>query len=657
MKPKSTLALLLLLISFSMNHASAGEFIALRAGPLTMVFDVENAMLRFVRYGRNEVLHGINAPVRNQFWGTLATEVSGVQLNDGGDHFTLQFDVTCQERDIDFTWKGTITGTEEGRVVFTFDGEARSTFLRNRLGFCVLHGPSAAGQPWLIEDVQGNKKAGHFPNFISPHQPAKNIRVISHKVTEDVWADVRCEGDVFEMEDQRNWTDASFKTYCTPLELPFPVQVTKGTKIKQQVQFGIRRKAVPGAPNRLLPLPPATPAQNNIAITIADQSSGMRRIPGIGLQTSSQVSKLSDLQLTRLRKLNLDHLRVALNLATDPLTDILTQVTHQANALGIGLHVALQFDEHPEKELEKLATAVQITQPPVTAWFVMAANAHTIRLTRAFLNDKKHKAMIGVGETHHFTDLNRNRPGDSDLPLVSYGLNPQCHAHDNLTMIETLAIQGDTVRSARQFIGKRKLIISPITLKYQVVSQPPLEGELPSNVDGLRQSSLFAAGWTLGSIKYLSEAGVEALTYYETVGWKGIMAPDRTIPLPPVFQSRPDEVFPIYHILREVADFTGGEVGTVQSSQPLSAVGLILSKENRLRLLLANLTDQPQSLVIEGLVPGTADVFSVNQSNSTMARRDPEAFRDRSGTLFPVSDQKLAVQLPPYGLARIDQER
>lgn len=28
------------------------------------------------------------------------------------------------------------------------------------------------------------------------------------------------EGDVFEMEDQRNWTDASYKTYCTPWGCP-----------------------------------------------------------------------------------------------------------------------------------------------------------------------------------------------------------------------------------------------------------------------------------------------------------------------------------------------------------------------------------------------------------------------------------------------------
>ena len=34
-------------------------------------------------------------------------------------------------------------------------------------------------------------------------------------------------GETFEMEDQRNWTDASFKTYCTPLSLPYPIKIIK----------------------------------------------------------------------------------------------------------------------------------------------------------------------------------------------------------------------------------------------------------------------------------------------------------------------------------------------------------------------------------------------------------------------------------------------
>ena len=119
--------LLLLLVGTS---APAEEPIPLRAGPLTMVFDADNAMLRYLRVGRIEVLRGINAPVRNQFWGTVIPKVTNVKVADGGDKFTVSFDASCRERDIDFAWKGRIVGDTSGQVVFTFDGEARSTFMQ-----------------------------------------------------------------------------------------------------------------------------------------------------------------------------------------------------------------------------------------------------------------------------------------------------------------------------------------------------------------------------------------------------------------------------------------------------------------------------------------------------------------------------------------------
>lgn len=39
------------------------------------------------------------------------------------------------------------------------------------------------------------------------------------------------------MEDQRNWTDSSFKTYCTPPQLPYPGKVAAGTRISQTVRL------------------------------------------------------------------------------------------------------------------------------------------------------------------------------------------------------------------------------------------------------------------------------------------------------------------------------------------------------------------------------------------------------------------------------------
>ena len=47
-------------------------------------------------------------------------------------------------------------------------------------------------------------------------------------------------GDVFEIEDQRNWTDGSFKTYSTPLSLPFPVPVEAWTRMRVPKSFNGR---------------------------------------------------------------------------------------------------------------------------------------------------------------------------------------------------------------------------------------------------------------------------------------------------------------------------------------------------------------------------------------------------------------------------------
>ncbi len=70
-----------------------------------------------------------------------------------------------------------------------------------------------------------------FPEEISPHQPFRDIRAMHWKITDSMEAHLYFEGDVFETEDQRNWTDASYKTYSTPLDQPYPAKVSKRYRI------------------------------------------------------------------------------------------------------------------------------------------------------------------------------------------------------------------------------------------------------------------------------------------------------------------------------------------------------------------------------------------------------------------------------------------
>ena len=51
------------------------------------------------------------------------------------------------------------------------------------------------------------------------------MRALSHEAVPGVWATCTMEGDAWEMEDHRNWLDASFKTYVRPLALPYPYTI------------------------------------------------------------------------------------------------------------------------------------------------------------------------------------------------------------------------------------------------------------------------------------------------------------------------------------------------------------------------------------------------------------------------------------------------
>src|SRR5881394_3693179 len=105
--------------------------LALRAGPLTMIFEPGNAFLRYVRLGDHELVRNIYAVVRDQNWNTIAWQVSNLRSVVRADSFDLTFDVECRERDVHYVWKGAVSGNAAGHVTFSFEGEAKSEFRRN----------------------------------------------------------------------------------------------------------------------------------------------------------------------------------------------------------------------------------------------------------------------------------------------------------------------------------------------------------------------------------------------------------------------------------------------------------------------------------------------------------------------------------------------
>jgi hypothetical protein len=202
--------------------------------------------------------------------------------------------------------------------------------------------------------------------------------------------------------------------------------------------------------------------------------------------------------------------------------------------------------------------------------------------------------------------------------------------------------------------GELPLAVSPITLKMRRRPAPGVaQGRLPAQVD-VRQMSLFAAGWTVGSLKYLSESGVYSATYFETSGWCGVMETEAGSPLPDKFRSLPGAVFPVYHVLADVGEFAGGKIIPCRSSDTLKAEGLAVEKEGRRRILLANLGPEPLRIVVRNLGGRVVWLRRLDETNVQAAMLAPETFRLQQGEALSTSTGTLELDLLPFAIARID---
>src|SRR5262249_32439416 len=154
-----------------------------------------------------------------------------------------------------------------------------------------------------IEKVDGSMETGVFPESIAPHQPFLGMRAIAHELlpasgdAPALWANVRFEGDIFEMEDQRNWTDASYKTYCTPLALDYPLPIAKGPRVAKSVP--LTREAI--RPSHTPPPPVVEEREGVFAVPRSSEPLTFRRLaegakrplPPIGLGVASHGQPLS----------------------------------------------------------------------------------------------------------------------------------------------------------------------------------------------------------------------------------------------------------------------------------------------------------------------------------------------------------------------------
>jgi D-apionolactonase len=634
------------------------ELQPLRAGPVSLFLD--GIDLRYLRIGATELVRRVYTAVRDIDWDTVPGTVSGFELDARADGFRTEFDVRHARGDIDFSWHGTIAGDESGRIEFLFDGRARSAFPYNRIGICVHHPwRETAGARYRSLTPEGERE-GAFPDLIGQQAIVDGAYQALFPAYDRLEVELtgggsllfEFEGDLWETEDHRNWTDANFKTYSTPISLGRPTPLEAGQPLRQ------RLVVTP------IDVPETTAGTGPVRLAVGAPIG--TRVPPIGLGQDRDSHTPDDHEQELLAALAPAHVRAEVRLGDEDWRDRLAAARETARTAGASLELALMFREDDAAELGDLATALD--ESPVARVLVTYAGGrtatplettpdHLVELAREAVAEVAAKAAFVGGTEIYFTEINRTRPEHDTWDGICYSVSPQIHAFTDIDVMENLDAQAETVRSAQAIAGGKPVAVSPITLRRRVnfhaAGEPPPTpaGQLPDSVDA-RQPALFGAAWTAGSVKYMSESGAGSVTYYETTGWRGVVERADGPELPERFASHPGEAFPLYHPLADAIEWRDSEVLACESSDVLAAVGFaVRSADGATHLLIANLTPHERAIVVAPL-DGELTLRRLNESTASQAAADPPAFR--ANTESAAASGELAVTLAPYEVVRVD---
>jgi D-apionolactonase len=620
----------------------------LSAGDFTAEFDAGN--LRHIRFGGVEVMRAISFIVRDKNWGTYNPKITNLKIEQSPAGFTVSYDALTTGEGQEFRYNARIDGNASGWLNFRAEGEAQTDFLTNRTGFVVLHPISGvAGHPVTIEHTDGTVVESSFPDLIDPVQPMMNLRALTHIAAPGLKVTCRMEGDTFEMEDQRNWTDASYKTYVRPLALPWPYVLDQGTKILQSVTLTLT-----GEPLSL---------RGSVSAIHVDIGEIKGNIPGLGLGFDPAELKATHAAMTELGQIRPTHFICHHDPRQGHNNQTLRESVKIAQALGAKpwLEAVVLEVEHYEQEIKALAAMVQdlgspfdtiMLSPapdlkctlPGSVWPPAPPAEAVFRLARRLF---PHAKLAG-GMFSFFTEMNRKRPPLAALDMVSFTTSAMVHAGDDVSVVEGLESLPAIAASARQIAGTLPLAVGPsaIGMRMNPYGAAPMDNphniRQAMNYNDPRQRGQLGAAWALGYFAHFARSGFAHIAIGSTTGPFGLVHSPQNWPQP--FYDQQGGVFPAYHVLRGLSALSAKQQRVTHVSDPRQVQAVAAQTERGTELWLANLTAESQTIML-------------SKTPQSISRLEADGFIDASqNPRFMDEMQNFNIStltLAGYGVARL----
>lgn len=389
----------------------------------------------------------------------------------------------------------------------------------NRIGLCLLHPLSAAGAGVEVTHDDGRLTRSSLPRGVSPWPPITGIRSLRVALAPGWWAVADFEGESFEIEDQRNNAEASFKTYARSNFLPRPFPLEPGALVQQRVRLAVERRGPVARPR---PSSGACDTRVGTCRGCADDvvqlgpvQAGLWRDFALGVALeASDLAHSSAIASARAQALQPGLLHLEwdpLNRMTPGQAAVLAALVRGA---GASLRLDLRFLDDPARRAALPALAAGLARAGVVPAAVAAfpTSRPSVDAVRAAFAG----AAVGGGTQDFFVQLNRMQ-GLPPLDFLAFTVCPTVHQADDRTVLSSAqALPGMLATLQHRYpgvpvhVGPSRIAARRSPLGALAVSARG--GPMPLAGQDVRDGAAFGVVWAAAQVAGLAAAGAAGAT-------------------------------------------------------------------------------------------------------------------------------------------------
>ena len=463
-------------------------------------FDLARAAVRNIRYKNVQIIDLLYTAIRPWDWSTLDPDQHSEDVKVIGDICVITIkDLFAGALDA----RTEITISKDNKFTVAYELRGLAEYSVNRWGVCFCLNSA----DWMGSTVKSQGNQYQLPVAISPQRvvdgvtqglfPASNEMLF--EAPDQRFIKVTSTGKVLEAEDQRNWTDNTYKIYSGSLSEPRPFVTSAGSLWQQSVTFEIS--------------PPGKQVPDGSKIVVKEIDS----LPSIGLQFNTDPLLPLDALSTALFLLDIDHIRINEEFLT-------AQKINTVSTNGLIVEAAL-LSSHSGDKLHREIEHLNKQIPAGSRILIQREGREIVEL--GDLPKNQSLSSFVPGTDAYLVDLHRNSYefGES----ISYSMVPTVHSTDTETIFKTLYTQRESIQFAQEFLAQQ-VLVSPITFSTRGNPETGHAREQRINFANpemaLRIRTIEGAAWTLGSIFALASASAFSGTWHELFGEFGIIYPD-----------------------------------------------------------------------------------------------------------------------------------